>query len=359
MYVRGKEVHAYEPVMREVVILATMFDEVIWLGSRVDCLSSILTAHKPHNVRLVAMPSVRHTSFNMLKVLAAYPVFIFTILRYWRSATHVHTRGPSHPAFIALLFSKVLGSKQYWHKYAGNWTSTAAPFMYRLQRNLLRALNKPNVHVTVNGREERDGKHILSFENPCLYEAERSTATQVRKDFSGKLNLLFVGEFTQAKGLDVLMQVLENDLPERIGNISLVGTGPMYEEIKSRSERIEQVHLSGAIPRARLDDYYSKAHLLILPSRSEGFPKVVAESAAYGCIPVVTGISVISAYVNDGVSGILMHDNTSATVRKALQSLCDMDEAKLMNMSAAVKEVTAPFTYEHYLYRIKNEIFAT
>lgn len=357
MYVQGKEVHAYEPVMRELVVLAPMFDEVIWLGSRVNKLSPILTADKPQNLRLVAMPSVRHTSFNLLKVLAVYPVFVFTILRYLLGATHVHTRGPSHPAFIVLLFSRLFGRKQYWHKYAGDWTSATAPFMYRLQRNLLRGLNNDNARVTVNGRGAGYDKHILSFENPCLYEAERDNAIRANKDFSDKLNILFVGEFTEAKGIDVLMQVIEDGLPERIGNIYLVGMGPMHEAIKSKCAHLERVYLAGAIHRAELDDYYRKAHLLILPSRSEGFPKVVAESAAYGCIPVVTGISVISTYVKDGVSGILMPDNAPATVHMALQRLCAMEEADLGNMSAAARQMTAPFTYEHYLHRIKNEIF--
>jgi glycosyltransferase involved in cell wall biosynthesis len=39
--------------------------------------------------------------------------------------------------------------------------------------------------------------------------------------------------------------------------------------------------------------------VLVLTSESEGFPKVIAEAMAYGCVPIVTRVGAIPEVLND------------------------------------------------------------
>ena len=61
---------------------------------------------------------------------------------------------------------------------------------------------------------------------------------------------------------------------------------------------------------------YSKCDFIILPSKSEGFPKVIGEAMNYGCIPIVSDVSCISQYIQNGVNGFLIKPITSKEIYK-------------------------------------------
>jgi glycosyltransferase involved in cell wall biosynthesis len=102
----------------------------------------------------------------------------------------------------------------------------------------------------------------------------------------GEPMLLFVGNLVPVKGPDLLVDAC--DLLARSGARFagyLVGEGPLRGELKSRIERFglsARLRLQGACPHAQLADWYQAADLLVLPSRSEGVPVVLLESAACG-----------------------------------------------------------------------------
>src|SRR5690606_30668130 len=147
---------------------SVLFDKIIWLGSRGNHKSAVLTEVLNRKIKIVIMPSVRRKVFNPLFVLLSYPLFFFYFIKYLPLATHVHTRAPSHPALLGIIFSFVDSKRSYWHKYAGNWVAASLPFTYLMQRKLLRHLNKRNVKITVNGEWDEANKQIISFENPCI-----------------------------------------------------------------------------------------------------------------------------------------------------------------------------------------------
>ena len=352
---------AFEPVLREIEAQAELFDKVIWLGSKVKYSSTVLSKVDNEKIKVVTMPSVRHNALNALFVLLSYPLFIFYILRYLPLATHIHTRAPSHPALIGILLCHFDNKRPYWHKYAGNWDAGKLSFTYNLQRSLLKRLNKQNIRITVNGNWNETNRQIISFENPCIRESERIQAGAIadKKDFTGALKLLFVGGLNIQKGVNELITAIESGLlPSSIVDIYIIGTGALFDSITKRVKEIRniRIHLPGNLNRKELDEYYAASHILILPSISEGFPKVIAEAAAYGCIPVVTNVSSISQYINSG-NGFILPDNKSDTIIQTLQNLPAAIE--LERMSRNITEFTKLFTYEYYTSRMKNEIWIT
>ena len=69
-----------------------------------------------------------------------------------------------------------------------------------------------------------------------------------------------------------------------------------YNDFQAQSLDIKTNFL-GWLNREELNHINSKSHILILPTFSEGFPKVVAEAACFGCIPIVTNIAPINQYI--------------------------------------------------------------
>ena len=114
--------------------------------------------------------------------------------------------------------------------------------------------------------------------------------------------------------------------------------------------------ITGWLSRSQLNEIYTKCHLIILPSyASEGFPKVLAEAASYGCVPVVSDISSIGQYIKNNISGILIEDISPINIKAHLSKLSNNRE-KLMNMAASASNWVPLFTYARYINRIEKEI---
>jgi glycosyltransferase involved in cell wall biosynthesis len=350
----------YEPVVRELDIIAGLFEEIIWLGYSFRQKNRPVISPLSANIRIVRMPlSGGKGIWSKFKILLLYPVYLFYILKYLPKTTHVHSRAPSHPAILAMLISKWDKRRIYWHKYAGNWIEPHPPKSYARQRTLLTNNNNPRVFGTVNGYWAGQKKHILSFENPCLYEEERikGEACSKEKKFDRQLSILFVGSLSRFKGVLELVKAM--DLvrhPELFSELTIVGDGELMHEIKELAEKSSavKINIPGYLNRMQIEQLYAKSHIIALPSKSEGFPKVIAEGAAFGCIPIVTDISSLDQYIQHGTNGFLLKNNSFETIAEILDSLPDKTELKKISAKATL--LGSRFTYEYYKKRIETEI---
>lgn len=342
----------FDPVLREMKVVEEMFDNIVWLGARTLYKKPSLKPILSNKVQTVVLPCVsRRGWLNVLYVVLAYPVILYEVLKHLKHATHVHTRGPSHPAFVAILLSLFDNKRIYAHKYAGEWTMNNIPFTYRLQRGILRRIHKPNIRITISGKNSTNSANVYDLQNPCIYEAELQGMNEIgkSKDFSNGLQLLFVGNLMPSKGIISLMQALAHDnLNNRYTGIYIVGGGKLMDEVKELAAHINkiQVTITGDISREELNQLYAKAHVLILPSNSESFPKVVAEAAAYGCIPVTTSLSAITKQITDGTNGFLMHKTNSADILQILNRVADNANLKMISTEAIA--MSSLYTYERF-----------
>jgi glycosyltransferase involved in cell wall biosynthesis len=94
---------------------------------------------------------------------------------------------------------------------------------------------------------------------------------------------------------------------------------------------------------------------LLLPSTaSEGFPKVIAEGAAYGCIPLVSNVSSITQYIEHGQNGIILDPLTPNQLIKEI-NLLHQNQAKTIALEA--HEMAKAFTFSRFTERLKKEVF--
>ncbi|RMH18303.1 MAG: glycosyltransferase, partial [Gammaproteobacteria bacterium] len=246
--------------------------------------------------------------------------------------------------------------KPGWFKYAGNWAQAHPPPGYRWQRFFLQNLQRKK--VTINGRWPKQPKHCLSFENPCLTQADRETGAKVlrEKKFQPPWKLCFVGRLETAKGVGRILEALRAfPNPETIGSIHFVGDGPERVNFEKEAASLPMdVQFHGFLPREEVFQIYRQCHFFLLPTDSEGFPKVVAEAANFGCIPVVTSVSSIPHYIRHGKNGFLWDPVMDFSI--SFRSVFEGDTRHYSNIGKRAYALAEKFTFERYHQRIVKEI---
>jgi len=354
----NKKVYAFEPVLRELENISNMFDKITWIGYG-KCQENLIKNMRENNEKNIEFIILKKTGGrNILKkigILLKMPPYFFLIKKNILEHDIIHTRAPSMPAFLAIVISFFDRERIYWHKYAGDWTTPIAPPFYRLQRALLKRAR--HTHVTINGKWPGQQKHILSFENPCLTKREYLQAKESGKNrsFDGKLNFCFIGNLNDDKGVGKIIEAFAGLKHSKIGSIHFIGDGAQREEYEKASENIPAV-FHGFLLRAEMEQLLPRMHFLLLPSRSEGFPKVIAEAAAYGTIPVVSAISSIPQYIRDGENGFLLESIDVESLRSTLHYVLSLPADTLKKISKNTLMIPENFTYEYFASRIKKDI---
>ena len=351
------------PTVMEIDHLAGLFEEIHHIGFLYDGVppGSVLPYHSEKITFVPLKPSGGGNFLDKLGVLLKLPSYIAKILKHINHADMLHVRCPSSVGLATMLLVPFfLNPKHRWFKYAGNWAPAKdRSFSYYLQRWLL-AHNWPRSLVTINGKWPGQQSHIHSFLNPCLTSSEIEDAGQTVKDKQIRLplELLFVGRLEDEKGAGRCLEIVQRLIVEQYKvKLTMIGDGPVrpfYEDWIQANGLSEFVEFTGWVPRIKMGEYYSKAHLIIHPSdSSEGWPKVLSEAMAYGVVPVAGAVSSIPQILNGfNVGQALPPKDVDAFVAAVRGYMSDPDRWK--RESQAGMDAAVHFTYEAYLEHLRG-----
>lgn len=118
--------------------------------------------------------------------------------------------------------------------------------------------------------------------------------------------LLFVGGLSPRKSVGTLIEA-HRILASRglYPSTVVIGGGTEEAALRNAAEGMEHVRFPGAIPPEEVLPWMRASDLLILPSRSEGRPNVVAEAMAAGTMVVASNIAGTRELVAEGRTGFL------------------------------------------------------
>lgn len=342
---------AFGPVVRELDFLDDLFDEITWIGfNRNDRLNDLsMQEIKSKKIKVVFLKNVGgKTIGSFLKVIIQYPVMLFVIFKHSYGAQIVHTRAPSHPALIAILMSFFFKKKKWWNKYAGNWNQVKPSMSYGFQRYILSKATFSS--VTINGFWEDQPKHCHSFENPCLTDLDIQNGKEVAtfKTFEAPFVFSFVGRLEEAKGVGRIIEALKEIETDKISKVHFVGNGSLEKEYKEMMSFLgDKVFFHGFLGKEKVHEILKTSHFFLLPSDSEGFPKVVAEAACYGVIPIVSNVGSIPHYVNES-NGFLWDIKNEISYGNVLQNAIAVSSESLNVKSNNILKLAEKFTFAHY-----------
>lgn len=273
----------------------------------------------------------------------------------------IQFRAPTGMGLYVLPFLKYFNSKPYWVKYAGNWVDPKMPLGNRLQKKWLQKHIEPETQVTYNGNWETKPQ-FLSFDNPCFtYETytEAKSALEVKSDLQkGGWVLCFVGALNEHKGVPLILEALK-EIPKSmpVKSVHFVGDGPNRLEYKKQAEQMPlDIQFHGFLPKPEVHQILAQSDALVLPSKSEGFPKVVGEAMAYGCVPVVSKVSCIEDYITNGDNGFLLKELSAKALVQSLLQLSSLTNSELNELRLKNYTFAQRFTYAYYNKALNEKI---
>ncbi|MBS1271315.1 MAG: N-acetyl-alpha-D-glucosaminyl L-malate synthase [Candidatus Marinimicrobia bacterium] len=173
---------------------------------------------------------------------------------------------------------------------------------------------------------------------------ESVTEEEIRKktEKADPFQLLFVGNIRPNKNLLGVLRALAS---MELNNAHLTVIGNMNSEASYTREVRQfianhnldsQVTFAGQITEPdSIAEYYRNAHLLVLPSYSEGFPLVHAEAAGFGVPSIATSKSGAGEFIDHGVSGYVVEPEDATAIRTFIEKLMrDKQLYKSMSIAA-------------------------
>lgn len=149
---------------------------------------------------------------------------------------------------------------------------------------------------------------------------------------------LFVGNISQAKGVDVLLKALARcAVPCRF---AIAGAGPDLDAMKQLADKLklsERVQWLGHLDVQRIPELMRQSDFLVLPSRSEGRPNVVSEAMASGLAVIATPVGSVGELVRDGQTGLLVPVDNAQALADAMARLCQ-DPALRTRLGRAARQ---------------------
>tara|TARA_B100000029_G_scaffold513354_1_gene612695 strand:- start:250 stop:1386 length:1137 start_codon:yes stop_codon:yes gene_type:complete len=352
----------WEPTVREINFLSKIFDNIIHLAPLYDLAPHSATIeYNNEKIKFIPLiPSGGKTLLKKISIFLTIPINIYRIYKIINKTDWIHFRAPCNLGIFVLPILTLLRKRKIWIKYAGNWKQRDVPISYKFQRWWLEN-NFINACVTINGKWPKQKKHLITFNNPCVSKDELDHASKrINNKFDCKrLNICFVGRLETDKGFNLLADVLlQNKYKFWIDQIHFVGDGSQKEFYNKKFRESDlNINFHGLLDRKSLNVIYELSHLIILPSISEGFPKVLIEAGSYGCIPVVANINSISMYINESYkNGFLISSINIKGLEEILENIKNLKMEELLIYSRQIMEFSKKYSYENYNKNIVSKI---
>lgn len=289
-----------------------------------------------------------HSSHVWIKIVRLFQRvgFLTKIIRNSRPARIVSfTEGPNLVALLAATLAGRLGSLTISvHADPKFWSPEHRPLsrvLYPLAPRIVVCAEgiKQYILESIRIRPER----IKVIRNPLPKTISQDDGLSI--DFGSSRFILGVGRLGLEKGFDLLLRAYAASGISSSHQLRIVGEGAQEPALKSLSADLnisERVVFHGW--RNDVSEFYRRADLLVVPSRTEAFGNVIIEAMESGC-PVVAfdcdyGPREI---ISDGVNGALVPPGDVEALGRKIHELISGGPQALNSLSAAGRERARDF----------------
>lgn len=351
---------AYAPYVKEMNIWTKYADDLVLVAPLgLDKRTEININYEHKKITFSKLNSFHFKSISsVFKTMIAIPRNFLIIFKAMKSADHIHLRCPGNIGLLACLAQVFFPKKTKTAKYAGNWDPKAKqPLSYKLQKWILsNTFLTKNMQVLVYGNWENQSKNIKPFFTVTYSEFEKKDVDQ--KPLSGEITFLFVGTLSHGKQPIYAVKIVETLRKINIKAVlKIYGEGSerkALEDYISQNQLGELVSLEGNKNHEVLKDAYCKSHFVILPSKSEGWPKAVAEAMFWGCLPIASKVSCVANMLDNGNRGVLLNSDLESDAKNVSELISN--EAEYQDKVVKAINWSRNYTTEFFEEEIKTLI---
>lgn len=159
----------------------------------------------------------------------------------------------------------------------------------------------------------------MLISNPGRSSRERSG---VRED----LKVGFIGRVVKDKGIFDLVDVVA-ELKDV--SLTVAGGGDDLEALRKYLDQrgLKNIELLGQMAHSELEKVFDRVDVVCVPSKNfyEGFPRVIMEAWVHERAVIVSDVGGVSAFVQNGLNGIVVEPGNKVQLRSAIEMLSDRE----------------------------------
>ena len=348
---QNEKYFAYAPYVKEMNIWLKHVDEVIIVAPLQQIKPTIIDEEYIHSkINFIKIPAIEFTSiYKAVYSFLLTPYILIKIFVACFQSNHIHLRCPGNIGLLGCLVQVFFPKKNKTAKYAGNWDpKSEQPLSYKLQKYILsNTFLTRNMQTLVYGKWKGQTKNIKSFFTASFNKSE--VEPLIKRDYKGPFRFIFIGTLVKGKRPLLVLKIIDRLIKDGLDCfLDFYGEGDLKDGLQDyiKKEELEsRVRIHGNVSKDILKSELKKSHFIVLPSKSEGWPKAVAEGMFFGVIPITTNISCLSWMLDEGRRGILIENNLYKSVEKIKASI---KNDNLLSMSIAAQQWSQAYTLEKF-----------
>jgi glycosyltransferase involved in cell wall biosynthesis len=355
---KNGKIYSYGPYVKEMNIWAKSMKQVAICSPTTFDKTLLLDEFNFKIKQFKLLPFAVISCKDIAKSLYIIPYNFFVIFKAMLWANHIHLRCPGNVGLLGCIVQILFPSKPKTAKYAGNWDpESRQPVTYKFQKWLLsNTFLTKKMKVLVYGQWPNQSQNILPFFTASYHQNEIIEVP--KKELINQIKLIYVGGLTVGKQPLLSVQSAHEFIKKGYNiHLDMYGDGVMRNEIEnyiSTHQLDKQIILHGNVNKDEVKKAFINAHFLIFISKSEGWPKVVAEAMFWGCLPISSDVSCVHYMLgNNNRGSVLKLDANTDDIVTEIKNYLE-DEKKYQKKVLEAKKWSQNYTLDTFEKSIKE-----
>lgn len=356
-YFEDNKYFSYAPYVNEMNIWSNYVDQFSIVAPVSENKKTIIDiSYKQNNLNFIKLNAfdIKSTK-GFISSIIKIPINSFKIFSAMQKGDHIHLRCPGNIGLLGCLIQIFFPSKIKTAKYAGNWDPSASqPRSYKLQKWILsNTFLTKNMQVLVYGDWPNQTRNIKPFFTATYLEKDKKNINP--RKLEKPIQFIFVGTLAIGKRPLFAAAILKKLIELKINaQLTFYGEGEMRNQLEdfiSKNNLLNAIFLKGNQSKETILKAYQESHFMILPSKSEGWPKAVAEAMFWGCVPIATKISCVPNMLENGKRGLLLENDLEKDCNSIISLITT--EKQYEQMSLQAMNWSRKFTLDRFEAEIK------
>lgn len=173
------------------------------------------------------------------------------------------------------------------------------------------------------------------------------------KKKNDKLKILFVGQVTCRKGINILMKTIERFSNDEVELFIAGGFNQNSIWYMNYADR-ENIHYLGFVTRDVISHLFASVDVFVLPSFAEGLALVGLEAMSCGLPVICSRFSGVNDLIKEKSNGLVIDVFDNNSLYSAIKYFIDLDPNKYKDMSLNARKIAGVYTWNNYEKQIKK-----